>query len=108
MNRGVGGLPFFGMATGMLLAGVTSVLLQPAWRRKYHANNGKVIPEWRMPLAIGGGVVFTIGLFWFAWTGNYESVHWIVPTLAGLFIGFGLLAIFMNLFMYLVDAYLML
>jgi MFS transporter, DHA1 family, multidrug resistance protein len=34
-------------------------------------------------------------------------VHWIVPTLSGLFTGFGILAIFMQGFMYLVDAYLM-
>lgn len=108
MNRGVGGLPLLGMATGMLLAGFTAVCIQPAWRRKYAANNQVVVPEWRLPLSIVGAVSFTIGLFWFAWTGNYESVHWIVPTLSGLMTGFGLLAIFMMLFMYLVDAYLML
>lgn len=126
---GVSGLALFGMALGMILAGIASALVQPSWRRKYRANNGKVIPEWRMPLNIVGGVAFTIGLFCFGWTGtvssidrssttqprrtltdpytgNYESVHWIVPTLSGLFTGFGLLAIFMQLFMYLVDAYL--
>ena len=130
---GVSGLALFemafGMALGMILAGMASALVQPAWRRKYCANNRQVIPEWRMPLNIVGGVAFTIGLFWFAWTGtvssrdrssttqlgrtltdrcagNHESVHWIVPTLSGLFTDFGLLAIFMQVFMYLVDAYL--
>lgn len=49
-----------------------------------------------------------IGLFWFGWTGAYHQVHWIVPTIAGVFIGYGLLAIFMQLIMYMVDAYLML
>lgn len=36
-----------------------------------------------------------------------ESIHWIVPTLSGLFTGFGLLAIFLQSLNYLVDAYLM-
>jgi DHA1 family multidrug resistance protein-like MFS transporter len=67
MNPGVGGLPFFGMATGMILAGVGSILLQPAWLRKLKNNNGKVVPEWRLPYAALGGVLFTIGLFWFGW-----------------------------------------
>lgn len=96
MNPGIGGLPFFGMATGMILAGLGSILLQPAWVRKLHKNDGKVVPEWRLPYAAAGGVAFTIGLFFFGWTGNYRSVHWIVPTLSGLFTGFGILAIFMQ------------
>lgn len=64
MNPGVGGLPFFGMATGMILAGIGSILLQPAWVRKLNKNGGKVVPEWRLPYAAVGGVAFTIGLFW--------------------------------------------
>jgi DHA1 family multidrug resistance protein-like MFS transporter len=74
-NPGVGGLPLFGIGLGMILAGVASALVQPAWRRKYRANNGKVVPEWRMPLNIVGGVVFTIGLFWFGWTGTISFRH---------------------------------
>jgi DHA1 family multidrug resistance protein-like MFS transporter len=73
-NPGVGGLPLFGMGLGMILAGIASALVQPAWRRKYRANKGKVVPEWRMPLNIVGGVVFTIGLFWFGWTGTISSM----------------------------------
>ena len=76
MNPGVGGLPFIGMALGMILAGCASALQNPSWVRKMKANGGRPEPEWRLPLAAVGGVVFTIGLFWFGWTGNYESVHW--------------------------------
>ena len=36
-----------------------------------------------------------------------ESIHWIVPTLSGILIGFGLLSIFLQALNYLVDAYLM-
>jgi DHA1 family multidrug resistance protein-like MFS transporter len=108
MTPRVGSLPFFGIALGMILSGAASVAYNPRWVRKYRANSNKAIPEWRLPLAMVGGVSFSIGLFWFGWTGAYKSVHWIVPTIAGVFIGFGLLSVFMQLIMYIIDAYLML
>lgn len=108
IKPGVAELPFLGMLVGMLLAGATSIAMNPSWVRKYHANQNRAEPEWRLPLAAAGSVVFTIGLFWFGWTGYYESVHWAVPTVAGIFVGYGLLAIFMQLIMYIVESYLML
>ncbi len=44
----------------------------------------------------------------FGWTGYKRDIHWIVPTLSGLFTGFGLLSIFMQLFNYIIDTYLFL
>lgn len=106
-NPGVGGLPYFGMIIGEILAGVTIVLMQPWYNRKLTANNGLPIPEWRLPPAIVGGVAFASGLFWFGWTGYKASIHWVVPTLSGLLTGFGLLSIFLQSLNYIVDAYLM-
>ena len=107
-NQGVGGLPYFGMVFGMLLAGAYIVYTQADYNRKLAANNGVTIPEWRLPPAIMGGVSFTCGLFWFGWSGYKADIHWIVPTLSGLLTGFGLLSIFLQSLNYLVDAYLML
>lgn len=107
MNLGVGGLPFFGMITGQLLAGVLIFIRQPGYQRKLAANNNVPVPEWRLPEVIAGGVCFSIGIFWFGWTGYKEDIHWIVPTLSGILIGFGLLSIFLQALNYLVDAYLM-
>ena len=107
-NPGVGGLPFFGMVIGMVLAGAYVLSGQAAYLRKLEANGGIPIPEWRLPPVIIGGVSFTAGLFWFGWTGYKASIHWIVPTLSGLLTGFGLLSIFLQSLNYLVDAYLML
>jgi MFS transporter, DHA1 family, multidrug resistance protein len=105
---GVAQLPFLAMALGMILAGVASCAVNPAWVRKLHAHNSTfAVPEWRLPLAIVGAVVFTIGLFFFGWTGHYGHVHWIVPCIAAVFIGFGLLGIFMQLIMYIIESYLM-
>lgn len=107
MNLGVGGLPFFGMILGQLMAGALIFIRQPAYQRKLEGNGGVPIPEWRLPEVIAGGVCFAIGIFWFGWTGYNPNIHWIVPTLSGLLIGFGLLSIFLQALNYLVDAYLM-
>ncbi|KAG8528107.1 uncharacterized protein KY384_007023 [Bacidia gigantensis] len=106
-NPGVGGLPFLGMVIGMVLAGAFVLSGQKSYIRKLEGNGGMPIPEWRLPPVIIGGVAFTIGLFWFGWTGYRSDIHWIVPTLSGLFTGFGLLSIFLQSLNYLVDAYLM-
>jgi DHA1 family multidrug resistance protein-like MFS transporter len=107
-NKGVGGLPYFGMIVGQLLGGFSIILSQPWYTRKLLANNGVPIPEWRLPHVIAGGVTFAAGLFWFAWSGYKESIHWIVPTLSGILTGFGLLVIFLQSLNYIIDAYLLL
>lgn len=83
MNPGVGGLPYFGMVLGMILAGVYIAATQPAYNRKLEANNGIPVPEWRLPPVIIGGVAFALGLFWFGWSGYRSDIHWIAPTLSG-------------------------
>jgi MFS transporter, DHA1 family, multidrug resistance protein len=44
----------------------------------------------------------------FGWTGYTKSIHWIAPTASGLFVGFGILCIFLQCFNYLIDSYLQL
>lgn len=107
MSLGVGGLPFFGMICGQILAGIATLLQQPWYNRKLRANNNVPVPEWRLPSVIAGGVAFAVGILWFGWSGYRESVHWIVPTLSGILTGFGLMSIFLQSLNYLVDAYLM-
>jgi len=46
-------------------------------------------------------------MFWFAWSGQYNSVHWIVPTIAGVFLSASILLIFVGYLNYLTDSYLM-
>lgn len=107
-DKGVGGLPYLGIIVGEFLGGIFIILTQPWYNRRLDANNGIPIPEWRLPPAIVGSVVFTIGLFWFGWSGFTADIHWLVPTVSGLLIGFGLLCIFLQAFNYIVDAYLLL
>ncbi|KAL9102520.1 MAG: hypothetical protein Q9187_009113, partial [Circinaria calcarea] len=106
-SPGIGGLPYFGMIIGELIAGLAIAFTQPAYNRKLEANNNIPIPEWRLPFVIYGGISFAGGLFWFGWSGYRADVHWIVPTLSGILTGFGLLAIFLQALNYIVDAYLL-
>lgn len=108
MNPGVGGLPYFGMIFGEMLAALFIVILQPSYNRKLAKNNNMPIPEWRLPPVIVGGVVFAIGILWFGWSGYKKEIHWIAPTLSGLCTGFGIMSIFLQCLNYLIDAYLML
>ncbi|KAA8647872.1 hypothetical protein EYZ11_011368 [Aspergillus tanneri] len=107
MTAGVGGLPLFGMVVGLLIAGSYSIYSSRGYNAKLEANGGIPVPEWRLPPVIVGGILFAVGLFWFGWTGFTGSIPWIVPTLSGLFTGFGLLIVFIQLFNYLIDTYLM-
>ncbi|RHZ62104.1 hypothetical protein CDV55_104967 [Aspergillus turcosus] len=105
-NKGVGGLPYFGIIIGEFLGGIFIIMLQPWYNRRLSANKDIPIPEWRLPPAILGGVAFAGGLFWFGWSGYRSDIHWIVPTLSGLLTGFGLFCIFLQCLNYIVDAYL--
>ncbi|KAL4987530.1 major facilitator superfamily domain-containing protein [Aspergillus falconensis] len=101
------GLCFLGMFVGMSFA----IASDPFWRRIYRKLEKKAIeigesfqPEWRLPPAIAGGPLVTIGLFIFAWT-IYPHVHWIVPIIGSGFFGAGTVLVYSGVFTFLVDAY---
>ncbi|KAL3455127.1 major facilitator superfamily domain-containing protein [Aspergillus heterothallicus] len=102
------GLCFLGLFVGMAFA----IISDPFWRRIYvklekqHERNGggEHQPEWRLPPAIAGGPLLTIGLFIFAWT-CYANVHWIAPIIGTAFFGAGTVLVYAGIFTFLVDAY---
>ena len=105
---GVSGLPFFGMVIGIFIVAGFIIFDNRRYIKKLQANGGIPVPEWRLPPVMLGGVLFAIGLFWFGWSGYKKDIPWIAPTLSGLFTGFGLLAIFIQLVHSLIDSYLIL
>ncbi|KAK4078912.1 hypothetical protein Trihar35433_17 [Trichoderma harzianum] len=106
MRPGVAELPFIGLFIGMSL-GVTMIFWQQKeYAKKLAKNNNVPVPEWRLFPTLFGGPIFTIGIFWFGWTGFTDRIHWMAPTAAGLFVGFGVLCVFLPCFNYLVDSYL--
>ncbi|EHK50436.1 hypothetical protein TRIATDRAFT_128734 [Trichoderma atroviride IMI 206040] len=109
-NAGVGELPLLGTVLGAVLGGV--IVLFDTRRQQKKIDTGKkqmheFTPEDRLPLAIVGALTFAGAMFWFAWTAEFNSVHWIVPTIAGGFLTTALLLLFVGFFNYLVDTYLM-
>ncbi|CAL5874945.1 uncharacterized protein PFLUO_LOCUS9248 [Penicillium psychrofluorescens] len=104
------GLCFLGLFVGMVFA----ILSDPFWRRNYQRlerNHEKATqktddfqPEWRLPPAILGGPLVTIGLFIFAWT-VYPDVHWIAPIIGSAVFGAGTILVYSGVFTFLVDAY---
>lgn len=65
MPEGVGALPFLGLLFGILLALVFILCQHQSYIRRLEANDGKLIPEWRLGPPILGAFVFPIGLFWY-------------------------------------------
>ncbi|KHN98939.1 Major facilitator superfamily domain, general substrate transporter [Metarhizium album ARSEF 1941] len=108
-NSGVGELPLIGTVVGAVLGG--SIVLLDTRRRSNKTKKGEakaedMEPEDRLPLAMVGGVGFAAAMFWFAWTAEFNSVHWIVPTIAGSLLSTFMLLIFVAYLNYLVDVYL--
>lgn len=101
MNAGSSGLMFLPIPLGGVV-GITIYLLYYA--PKYEAAVDRfaphpVPPEFRLPMAQWGGLIFAGSFFWFAWT-SYPSISYWAPLSAGLFIGLGTNMIFLALFNY--------
>lgn len=61
-----GGLPFVALLVGIFVAALANVYNNRYYFRKLRENNGKPVPEARLPPMMVGGVAFTGGLFLFA------------------------------------------
>lgn len=105
-NVGVGELPLLGIIIGAIIGGC--VIFSMSLRDKKKVASGRRIePEDRLVIGMIGGVGFAISMYWFAWTAQYDSIHWIVPTIAGVFLSMSILMVFVSFLNYLVDTYLM-
>ncbi|KAL4779961.1 major facilitator superfamily domain-containing protein [Aspergillus varians] len=103
------GCLFLGILVGML----AMILTDPLWRRNYNRLERKGMkkegntgyqPEWRLPPAIMGAPLVTIGLFIFAWA-IYPNVHWIGPIIGSGVFRARTLLVYTSVFTFLVDTY---
>lgn len=97
------GLIFLAVGVGnvaalLVFAAVSDKILQRL------AKGGEMKPEYRLPPMIPGSAFIPIGLLLYGWTAQYK-VHWIVPLIGTACIGFGMIATFMPVGIYLVDAF---
>ena len=103
-NAGVGQLPLLGTIVGAFIG--ACIVLLDAKRQTRRIREGKATPEDRLYLAMPAGILFSGSMFWLAWSGQTDSLHWIVPTLAGVSLATSMMLIFVAYLNYLVDSYL--
>ena len=103
-NPFVGSLPFLGLLIGIVLAGITNILNQKFYHARFEAAGNKAVPEARLPPMMIGSVVFSAGLFIFAWTSD-PSIPWIATVIGTVLIGFGFFTIFQSALNYLIDTF---
>ncbi|KZT54325.1 MFS general substrate transporter [Calocera cornea HHB12733] len=108
LNTGASGLMYLPLFLGGALGACLYLLLfNPRYERfmKQYAPN-PVPPEHRLEMAFFGGPLFALAFFWFGWT-SFPSISYWAPLMAILPLGVGVVLIFLSLFNYIIDAYLM-
>ncbi|CCH58642.1 hypothetical protein TBLA_0A08520 [Henningerozyma blattae CBS 6284] len=101
-----GYLPYLALIVGIIICAGMIWYADTDYSQQV-AKQKKLLPERRLYPIIISGIVFPIGILWFCWTGAYpEKIHWICPTIAGSFIGFGLIGIFLPCLNYIIESYL--
>ncbi|KAG5981923.1 hypothetical protein E4U54_006450 [Claviceps lovelessii] len=100
---GVGGLSFMGIAVGMMISTIGTIVDNGRYARVAAKHGGVAPPECRLPPAILGAVLLPCGLFWFAWT-NGTDVHWAVSIVGSGIFASGLVLVFLSLTNYLIDS----
>ncbi|PYH87305.1 synaptic vesicle transporter [Aspergillus uvarum CBS 121591] len=105
-NAGQNGLAFLGILVGTICLAIPGYFYWKShYQIRYLDRNGNLPPEAQLPSACVGAVCLAISLFWFGWTGNFASVHWIVPILASGLFSVGGCLIFNSIFTYEAHAY---
>jgi len=97
------GLTFLGLGVGNFVG----LLIVGVWSDRYLKRKkaqGLEKPEYRLPPLIIGAFSIPIGLIWYGWSAE-KMVHWIVPIIGSSLVGVGLIAVFMPIQTYFVDAF---
>ncbi|KAJ5151363.1 synaptic vesicle transporter [Penicillium canariense] len=105
-NPGESGLAFLGILIGTTCIAIPGYFYwKYRWQSKHVDRNGELSPEEHLPPACVGALCLPISLFWFGWTGNFASIHWIVPIIASMLFSIGGCLIFNSIFCYEASAY---
>ena len=71
----VGSLPFLATFIGCGLGAIANSFNTPYYIRRCNQNNGRPVPEARLPPMMVGALIFPSGCFLFGWTSN-KDVFW--------------------------------
>jgi len=104
-NTGIAGLTYLGLGIGFILATLLGAHYgNMIYTTLVDRNGGKGKPEMRVPALIIGSFFIPIGLFWYGWTAQAHA-HWILPIIGSGIFGFGMMAVYLPIQLYLVDAF---
>lgn len=103
-NQVVGALPFLGTLLGVFIGAAANLLNQKFYLKKLKANNGRPVPEARLPPMMAGSIFFVAGLFIFAWTSD-KDIFWLAPCIGIVLTGLGFFTIFQAALNYLIDTF---
>lgn len=109
---GLSSLPFLGMMVGVFIGAaivVTRTVLAHQANLKKMAEDPSApalapAPEKRLPLMMAGSILLPIGLFIFGWT-SAPDILLVGMIIGSLFVGSGLLCIFVTAMTYILDVY---
>jgi len=101
----ISGLAYIGVGIGFM-AGLVTVakISDPTVIRLTKANDGVFEPEMRLPACIFFACFVPITFFWYGWSAYYK-VHWIVPIIGLIPLGFGVMGIFIPIQTYIIDSF---
>ncbi|GAA6002243.1 hypothetical protein JCM10207_003143 [Rhodosporidiobolus poonsookiae] len=104
LGPGYSSLPFLSTFIGAAVSVPISLLYQKQYIKTVK-KAGRHEPEMRLPPAFTGGLCCVVSFLWLGWGGYKPSVHWIVPTLSGVWQGVGGVLTFRATQTYTIDAY---
>ncbi|KAJ5357975.1 hypothetical protein N7541_005133 [Penicillium brevicompactum] len=105
-NPGQGGLAFMGILISTIFITIPAYFYwKYRWQSRHFDKDGNISPEQQIPPACVGCFALPMSLFWFGWTGNFVTVHWIVPIVASGLFAVGGCLIFNCIFCYQAHAY---
>ncbi len=101
------GLLYLGPGLGFLVAVLFLVpRIDTIYNRLTERNNGKALPEYRLPLANVGSILIPVSLFAFAWLVEYrDNVHWFATITPTFFYGVGQVRVFNTVQNYYIDSF---
>ncbi|KIJ98787.1 hypothetical protein K443DRAFT_8895 [Laccaria amethystina LaAM-08-1] len=105
-SAGIGGLAYLGLGIGFLcqpFLGQSGLMLLIDTQLA-SKNGGVGTPEMRIPALSFGSLFVPIGLLWYGWSAA-AKIHWIMPIIGSGIYGFGMMAVFLPIQLYLVDAF---
>ncbi|CDO78123.1 hypothetical protein BN946_scf184725.g2 [Trametes cinnabarina] len=105
-NIGESGLIFIGVGIGTTIGAYMTIPLSKHYPALVAKWRGFPPPEERLLGAMIGAPLLVVGCFWLGWTGQYHSIHWIVPAIATVPIGASVALVFNSFLAYLIDTYL--